>query len=66
MTKVKQIFAMALRGCQQEENRPACRRYPQYCKYYIQKFNAMNRPVEELLAKPDKDLEEMFAANPMH
>ena len=35
-------------------------------KSYIRQFMSMNRPAEELLAMPDKDLEELFAAKPVY
>jgi transposase len=66
MTKVKQILQWHSEGVSKKKMSLRAGVTRNTVKSYIRQFMAMNRPVEELLAMPDKDLEELFAAKPVY
>ena len=66
MTKVKQILQWHSEGVGKKKIALRAGVNRNTVKSYIRQFISMNRPVEELLAMPDKELEEQFAARPVY
>lgn len=66
MTKVKQILQWHSEGVSKKKMSLRSGVNRNTVKTYLRQFMSMNRPLEELLAMPDKDLEELFAAKPVY
>jgi transposase len=64
MSKVKQVLQWHSEGVSKKRIGLRAGVNRNTVKSYIRQFMAMNRPVEELLALSDKELEEQFAAKP--
>lgn len=66
MTKVKQILHWHSEGVSKKKMSLRSGVNRNTVKSYIRQFMSMNRPLEELLAMPDKDLEDLFSAKPVY
>lgn len=66
MSKVKQILQWHSEGVSKKKMGLRAGVTRNTVKSYIRQFMSMNRPVEELLVMPDKELEELFAAKPVY
>ncbi len=66
MTKVKQILQWHSEGVGKKKIALRAGVNRNTVRSYIRQFISMNRPVEELLALSEKELEEQFAARPVY